>query len=280
MEAILTLLDRQAPAATPRLPAGLRELYGGDLRFAAKRRPYVIANFAATLDGVVSYNMPGRSGGGEITGHNAADQFIMGLLRASADAVVVGSATFNEAGPAHLWIPEYIYPEGTPFFQCYRAAQTQHPLNVVVSGSGRLDLTRAIFHTPGVESLIVTTPEGRKRIDESCARSGCSVETRVVGGTAPIPPETIIDLLRREFDVRLLLHEGGPALFGQFLQVNLIDELFLTVAPQMAGRNSAPDRPALVRNAAFSPADAPWLKLLSVKNAGDLLFLRYDKTGQ
>ena len=59
----------------------------------------------------------------------------------------------------------------------------------------------------------------------------------------------------QQFGVRLLLHEGGPTLFGQLVQANLIDELFLTIAPQMAGRNSTPDRPALIRNVAFLLAE-------------------------
>src|SRR6185437_73093 len=103
MEPIQTLLDRQAPGLAPGLPTELRKLYGGDLRFPAKSGPYVVANFAATLDGVVSYAIPGSSDGGEITGHNTADRFIMALLRASADAIMVGSRTFDEVSPLHLW---------------------------------------------------------------------------------------------------------------------------------------------------------------------------------
>ena len=65
----------------------------------------------------MSYKIPGKSGGAEITGRNAGDHFIMGLLRASADAVLVGSGTFGEVSPSHLWIPEYIYPEAATFIR-------------------------------------------------------------------------------------------------------------------------------------------------------------------
>jgi len=279
VDAIKTLLDRQPASSMPSLPPELRELYGGDLHFPATDRPYVIANFATTLDGVVSYKIPGKSGGGEITGHNANDQFIMAVLRASADAVMVGSRTFEEVSPSHLWIPEYVYPGAAGLFQSYRATRSEHPLITIVSGRGRLDVTRAIFHTPSIQTLIVTTPEGKRRIDAACADARCSVQTRAVGtDSSPIAPEAIINLLHQQFDVRLLLNEGGPTLFGQFIKANLIDELFLTIAPQMAGRNATADRPALIRNLAFLPADAPWLKLLSVKNGRDHLFLRYGKT--
>ncbi len=277
MDAIRTLLDRQPVVSPPILPEDLRKLYDGDLQFSATARTYVIANFAATLDGVVSYKIPGKSGGAEITCRNAGDHFIMGLLRASADAVLVGSGTFGEVSPLHLWIPEYIYPEMAHVYQSYRGARMKHPLNVVVSGSGRVDMARAIFHTSDVKSLIITTVEGKQRIDEACASAHCSILTRAPGDGARIAPDKIIQLLYREFDVHVLLHEGGPALLGQFLQTGLVDELFLTIAPQIAGRSSTIDRPALIRDVAFTPEAAPWLQLLSVKHSGDHLYLRYRR---
>ena len=280
MATIQTLLDRQAPGAAPDLPAELRELYGGDLRFPTNGHPYVIANFASTLDGVVSYEIPGKSSGGEITGHNTEDRFIMALLRASADAVIVGSRTFDEAGPSNLWTPESLYPEAARLLENYRAAQSEHPLIVIVSGNGRIDISRPVFHTSNVKMLVLTTEEGKQRIDALCASARCSLETRALGADGLISPEAIITLLHKEFGVRLLLHEGGPMLFGQFLKANLVDELFLTVAPQVAGRDSTADRLALIRTAMFLPGDAPRLNLVSVKNSADHLFLRYNLTSR
>ena len=101
MAPIRTLFERQEPPV-PVLPDDLRLAYGGDLHFAlASGRPQVIGNFVCTLDGVVSYAIPGKSGGGDISGFNEGDRFIMGLLRASADAVMVGAATLQEAGRRH-----------------------------------------------------------------------------------------------------------------------------------------------------------------------------------
>lgn len=274
MEPIRTLFDRQATVSPRALPEELLKRYDGDLQFPAPARPYVFANFAETLDGVVSYQIPGKSGGAEITGHNATDRFIMGLLRASADAVLVGSKSFEDVSPSHIWTAEYIYPDAVPLYRSYRGIERKAPLNVIVSGSGRIDVTRAVFHTPGVESLVITTPEGKRRIEEACHMANASVQTRVISG-APIAPKRMIELLHAEFGVMRLLHEGGPALFGQFLRDRLIDELFLTISPQIAGRNLASERLALVRDAAFTPENAPWMQLLSVKQAGNHLFLRY-----
>src|SRR5215468_5632705 len=155
MEPVRTVVDRDPQPARPVLPAALRELYDGDLHFplSPARRPYVIANFVSTLDGVVTYGIPGYSGGATISGSDPADRFIMGLLRASVDAVIVGSRTVQEVSSRHLWIPSFVYPEAKTFYTDYRVNvldKPPHPLVVIVSGSGRLDLKRAIFRTPEV----------------------------------------------------------------------------------------------------------------------------------
>jgi len=98
MEPVHTLLATQ-PIASPEgvLPEDLRARYGGDLFFplAPEGRPYCIANFVSTLDGVVSFNLPGQSGGDQISHANEEDRFTMGLLRASVDAILVGSGTLH-----------------------------------------------------------------------------------------------------------------------------------------------------------------------------------------
>jgi riboflavin biosynthesis pyrimidine reductase len=96
---------------------------------------------------------------------------------------------------------------------------------------------------------------------------------RATTEAGPVPPTAVIDVLQREFGVELLLHEGGPRLLGSFLAAGSLDELFLTVAPQVAGREAMP-RPGLVEGAAFLPETAPWFDLQSVKRAGNHLFLR------
>ncbi|MBI2614638.1 MAG: dihydrofolate reductase family protein, partial [Gemmatimonadetes bacterium] len=101
--------------------------------------------------------------------------------------------------------------------------------------------------------------------------------TRVAtAGDGPaLAPEVILTLLYRDLGVRLLVHEGGPTLLGPFLAEGLIDELFLTIAPWVAGRSTDTRRPGLVEGVTFSPEAAPGLELVSAKQAGDHLLLRY-----
>jgi riboflavin biosynthesis pyrimidine reductase len=263
------------------LPDALRARYDGNLSFppAPAERPYLIANFVSTLDGVVSFNLPGQSEGAQISDSNQEDRFIMGLLRASADAVVVGSGTLQAAGPQGSWLPESVYPAAKDLYRNYRTevlGKLEYPLVVVVTGNGGLDLASAVFHTPRTRVLILTTEQGKQRLSQSGSGALASVEVKALAAETRISPSAILSWLRQEAGVELLLHEAGPTLFGEFLAGGFIDELFLTVAPQVAGRVAAHPRPGLVANVEFSPATAPWWKLLSAKSAADYLFLRYQ----
>src|SRR6202167_752664 len=283
MEPIRTLFATQPtePSETA-LPEGLRARYDGNLSFppAPEERPYCIANFVSTLDGVVSFNLPGQSEGAQISKSNEADRFIMGLLRASADAVVVGSGTLQAAGPHGSWLPEAVYPAAKDLYQKYRTEvlrKLEYPLVVIVTGTGGLDLTSAVFHTPRTRVLILTTELGKRRLSQSGPEALASVEVKALSTAEErISPSAILTLLRQEAGVELLLHEAAPTLFGEFLAGGVMDELFLTVAPQIAGRDAVHPRPGLVANVQFSPATAPWWKLIRAKSATDYLFLRYQ----
>ena len=283
MEPIYTLFATQ-PAEPSRvvLSDGLRDRYDGNLSFppAPEGRPYCVANFVSTLDGVVSFGLPGQSEGAQISGSNEEDRFIMGLLRASADAILVGSGTLRAAGPKGSWLPESLYPTAKDLYRKYRTEvlrKLELPLIVIVTGTGELDLASAVFHTPRTRVLLLTTEQGKQRLSQSGSEALTSVEVKALSSAEKrISPSAILTLLRQEAGVELLLHEAGPTLFGEFLAGGLMDELFLTVAPQIAGRVAAHPRPGLVANVEFSPVTAPWWKLLSAKRAADYLFLRYQ----
>jgi riboflavin biosynthesis pyrimidine reductase len=200
----------------------------------------------------------------------------MGLLRASADAVMVGSGTLHQTTPEHPFVADHVCPEARDLYAHYRSGalkRTAPPLQVVVSGSGRMDLTRAIFRTPGIRTLIVTTQGGSDLLAASGVRSLISTEVRTLEGPI-VAPASILELLRAEFCVSLLLHEGGPTLFGKFVANGCVDELFLTIAPHVAGRNRQPLRPGFIAGVEFLPEAAPWLDIVSVKKRGNYLIQR------
>ena len=79
---------------------------------------------------------------------------------------------------------------------------------------------------------------------------------------------------------RVGLCEGGPALLGGLIGAEVVDELFLTIAPQIAGRSNDHPRPSLVEGLGFEIGAAPWAELVSVMRSTDHLFLRYRITAR
>jgi len=103
LEPFEVLYEADLPAY--KLPADLEHVYGR-LGFST---PVVYSNFVSSLDGVVTLGSQ-PSAGSIISGKYAADRFLMGLLRACADAVVIGAGTMR-ATPGHLWTPAHVFPE-------------------------------------------------------------------------------------------------------------------------------------------------------------------------
>ncbi|HET7034974.1 MAG TPA: dihydrofolate reductase family protein [Thermomicrobiaceae bacterium] len=272
---LVTLYERGDDRARPLpLPPELAARYG-ELAFPVRPdRPYVISNFVETLDGVVSLNVPGQEGGKEISGHDPHDRMVMGLLRATVDAVVVGAGVLR-ASPTHRWTPDYVFPRLADEFQRLRAAlgKDEPPLNVIVTASGAIDPGLPVFRSDAAPALIVTTEAGQRRLAETNLAAHVSVAAPDAG--AMLAPATILAAIQQVRRCDRILSEAGPHLFGAFLAAGLVDELFLTLAPQIAGRDRAAERPALVAGVRFAPEAPLWSDLISVKRGDSHLFLRY-----
>ncbi len=100
------------------------------------------------------------------------------------------------------------------------------------------------------------------------------MHVKVAGDEKRVPAEALLEIVRGT-GARLALCEGGPHLFGELLRAHLIDELFLTLAPQVVGRDAAAQRLALVEGTSFGEGRGRWADLAWVRRAGDDLFLRY-----
>ena len=258
------------------LPGALRSLYGRLRMPGHPARPHVVGNFVSTLDGVVSLAVPGKAGGGGISGFNPHDRMVMGLLRAAADAVVIGAGTLRASSPDHVWTAEYIYPPLAAAYRELRAAlgNPEPSLNVVVTAGGELDLDRRLVRSGEIPSLIVTTAEGARRLGERDLPP--SVHVAVGADAAPLSARAVLDAVRRARRCDLVLVEAGPRLMGDFFAERRLDELFLTMAPQVAGRDEAPARPGFVAGKQFAPDHPVWGTLVGLKRAGSHLFCRYS----
>jgi riboflavin biosynthesis pyrimidine reductase len=257
------------------LPRALASLYGR-LRLPLQgARPHVIGNFVSSLDGVVSLGIPGKAGGGEISGFNPHDRMVMGVLRAAADVVVVGAGTLRASSPDHVWTAEYIYPPLAEAYCALRRAlgKPEPPLNVVVTASGDIDLDRRLFRSGTVPSLIVTTAAGARLLRERELPPSARVE--VAAEAAPLSAQAVLDAVGRTRKSELVLIEAGPRLMSDFFAERLLDELFLTLAPQVAGRDDGVERPGLVSGKLLAPDHPVWGTLVGLKRGGDHLLLRY-----
>ena len=150
------------------------------------------------------------------------------------------------------------------------------PTTIVATASGELDLDHPGLSTPDVPVIIATTAAGAERLGAARPRPNVRIET--VGTGRRVSASGLIEVAAST-RARLVLCEGGPHLIGDLVAAGLLDELFLTVAPQLAGRDPAQRRLGLIEGPAFAVSDAPWAELRSVRRAGDHLFLRYQVRG-
>jgi riboflavin biosynthesis pyrimidine reductase len=268
-----TLFEPEGGNALP-LPPDLATLYGRLHLPAHPGRFYVISNFVTTLDGVVALNEPGHADGGDISGFNQHDRMVMGLLRAIADVVIVGAGTLRSV-PRHRWTAQYIYPPQADAYQQLRISlgKSGPPLNVIVTARGEVDLNLPVFQSGEVPVLLVTTTHGAERI--RAEHLPPSVQVSALQSAGSLSTQAILQAANRVCQSDVILVEGGPQLLGDFLAEQALDELFLTLAPQIAGRDEQVGRLGLVMGKRFGPAHPLWGTLISVKRGRSHLFLRY-----
>lgn len=278
LEPLVTMFDADSASTGILLPE-LRALYDGNLILTPHaQRPLVYGNFVTTLDGVISYGIHGNDTGNAISGNNIADHAVMGILRACADAVIWGSGSYS-AAQRFLSTPATIYAAEADLFARQRAAMhtSSEPLAVLVTASGAIPMDGAILRDARQPTVVITTESTFARLQQ-LESTACATWVKCVPGSK-LEPLAVIRLLTEEFGVQRVLFEGGPTLFGTFLHAGVMDELFVTTAPQLAGRDGNDHHLGLVEGRSFLPQTAPWLELRSMKRSGSFLFAHYSVVG-
>jgi riboflavin-specific deaminase-like protein len=216
-------------------------------------RPWLVTNFATTADGRAA--VEGRSGPIGDDG----DRELFRRLRTQVDALLVGTHT--------LRVERYGRTLRQPELRAAREALglAPEPLLATVSRSGELPTEIPLFGEPGAHVVIFTTPD--------CPEPpGCAARVELVRlDPAELTLTSALRHLRAEHDVRALLCEGGPTLTGALLGEGLVDELFLTLAPKLAGGGTAP---TLATAGAALPEPAELELVWALERRGSL-FLRY-----
>ena len=178
-------------------------------------RPYLITNFALTMDGKATLH--GRSGS---IGSDTDTEMLV-CLRTRVDAVMIGAGTMRAE--------RYGRPVADPGKRGRRERRglSQDPLLVIVSGRLDIPWDAPVFADRGARVLIFTTSQ--TDAPETLA------EVRLVRHEGTVDLAAALAYLRSERGVRALLCEGGPRLHAQLLDAGLVDELFVAHAPKLAG---------------------------------------------
>lgn len=192
----------------------------------------------------------------------------MGLLRACADAVLLGAGTLRTT-PGHQWTPEHVYPDFAERFTDLRLdlGRKPRPRLVVLTATGDVPISHAAIVAG---ATIITTALGARvlagRLPDSC-------DVIELDESGEVDLARAIDALR-ERGHQVILTEGGPHVMGELVRRGLLDEMFIALSPVLAGRDKEP-RLGMIAGQELLPDRGAWARLLSVRRHGSFLFLRY-----
>jgi riboflavin-specific deaminase-like protein len=250
-------LSRLEPAGDPASAAEVVEALGLWKRpVPAGKLPRLMLNMISTADGRAT--LDGRSR----TLSASADRALFHGLRSAVDAVLVGAGTVR--------VERYgrIIPDASRRELRRRRGLSDEPLACIVSGRVALDADIPLLAEPAARVVIVTASAA------SLPASAAAVEYVRTGHAGRVDLPAAMTELHERFGVQSVLCEGGPHLASQLLAAGLIDELFLTLSPLLAG--GEPSGGEALRILAGGELRPPReLELLAVLRSGSDLFLRY-----
>jgi 2,5-diamino-6-(ribosylamino)-4(3H)-pyrimidinone 5'-phosphate reductase len=216
-----------------------------------KRRPFVILNSAITADGKT--DAVARQGA---TISSPQDKERVDRLRAECDAIMVGGRTLLGDDPRLTVKSERL--------RAARRARglSENPIKVgVVTEANLKHDSRFLTMGPARVIIFTTWRTGTAQLEALHTRGA---EVMRMGETRVDLPSAL-EYLWRE-GVRRLLVEGGGTLNAELLKLELVDEIYLYIAPLVVGGATAP---TLVDGAGFSLADVIRLELRNVERLPD-----------
>ncbi|HXC23324.1 MAG TPA: dihydrofolate reductase family protein [Solirubrobacteraceae bacterium] len=229
---------------------------GEAARAQTRARPYLLLNMIATADGRAT--LGGRSGP---LGARADKELLYGL-RTAVDAVMAGAGTVRAERYGQL-----IRDDRARRLRRDRGL-AEEPLACIVSGRLALDSGIPLLGEAGVRVAILTPSEAS--LPQDC-RAEISYVRCARDGRLDLP--AAMAELHARLGVRMLLCEGGPHLNAQLLAHGLVDELFLTLSPKLAGGDAVSETLRIVSGPEFDPPLE--LELAGALEHDSYLFLRY-----
>lgn len=185
--------------------------------YAVDHPEWVRGSFITTLDGRATG--PGGLSGGLNEG-STGDHHVFHRIRDWADAVIVGAGTVRAEGYGPL--------ERTPLVVVTRSGRLPHQIEQAAAATqaGENEGVAGSAGAGDEERVSGPTREGE------ISRRG---EVVILGGHGQdVSPALVVAQCHRRGWRRLVV-EGGPELFGGFLQAGLVDELCVTIRPVLFG---------------------------------------------
>jgi riboflavin-specific deaminase-like protein len=237
------LYPERRPTDPAELASGLRL---GDK--APPDRPYLVLNMVSSLDGKATIDWRTKGLSTEL------DRQLFHHLRTQADAVMVGAGTCRVERYGRMAKSDELREKRE------REGLAREPLAVIVSARLDLPADLPLLNEPEQRVVIATGS------DATLPDLGDQVEYARTGDDLPL----LMARLREDHGVRSVLCEGGPTLNSHLLAAGLVDELFLTLNPKLAGGASA--LTIVAGRELVEPAE---LELVSVAEGGGDLFTRW-----
>jgi riboflavin-specific deaminase-like protein len=220
-------------------------------------RPFVVATFAMTVDGKITTRTFSP-----IDFTSRKDKAHLFHQRSLGDAVLIGAGTLRHDN-VRLGLP------GTELCDERLARkQTPYPIRVVVSNTGRIDPHLKIFQSDISPVVIFSTTRMPRKFQEALRTSATLHLTKA----RSVDLAAVLQQLRRDHKVRRVACEGGAELFRSLLELDLVDQLNVTIAPFMFGGANAPTLTGLSKE--FLPKSVH-CSLQEMRTVGDECFLTY-----
>lgn len=253
-------------------------------------RPWVYSNFVQSLDGIAS--LLGEYASGQYISQSREDRWLMDLLRAYADGLLMGTGTLGDEkrlrGPQSRGI---VFQVVDPAMKALRARLgKRRERNVFVTRGRNFDLAGyKVFDGDLVDTALVTSPAGEKRLRAQADERKVAVIAAGEGETLDL--QQAIRKLREELGIQYLLCEGGPTLYGSLARADLIDEKFVTISPVELGQMVPPEqqrlpdeelipaltRPTIFGGAGFTLETMTHWRWMSCRKCDDHQFDRYRR---
>lgn len=225
-------------------------------------RPHVLINFAASLDGKIN-PAPARRQGLFAMSRGKEDWRRMRVLRATADAILIGASNLRMDDPGLTLDPEERSRR--------RSAGQPLPARIVITtaGMGIRPDAKLFDPTIGGTAYVVHTAampaEQRRALGE--------VAQLVELGESSVTAEALLRWMAQDLGARRVVCEGGAVLVAHLFAARAVDELYLTIVPRILGGTLAP---TMVAGAGFDPDQIPDGTLVSLERVGEEIYLRYD----